>query len=95
MRAALPNADFLRFEKMPREVEGRVNPLVLLPEAEESSFNSNVVTIDGNWSDYTKSLERTFRKELGRSWRVFCAHNGAMFRRVEDRAETQEGARGT
>ncbi len=90
VQAALPNADFLRFQKMPREVEGRVNPLVLLPQAVELSFNSNVVTIDGNWSDYTKSLERTFRKELGRSWRVFCARDGAMFRRIEDRAESSK-----
>jgi CelD/BcsL family acetyltransferase involved in cellulose biosynthesis len=90
VQEALPNADFLRFQKMPREVEGRVNPLVLLPQAEESPINSNVVIINGNWSDYIKSLERTFRKELGRSWRVFCAHDGAMFRRIEDRAESSK-----
>jgi CelD/BcsL family acetyltransferase involved in cellulose biosynthesis len=87
MLAAMPKADFLRFERMPREVQGRVNPLTLLPNAEESATNSNIVIIDGSWIDYTKSLERTFRKELGRSWRVFCQRDGAAFRRIEDRSE--------
>ena len=31
IRAALPDVDLVRFTKMPREIEGRVNPLTLLP----------------------------------------------------------------
>jgi hypothetical protein len=46
----LPNADFLG----PRELEGRIN---LLPQAQESSMNSNVVIIDRSWSDYVSILE--------------------------------------
>jgi CelD/BcsL family acetyltransferase involved in cellulose biosynthesis len=84
LHGALPNVDFLRFDKMPREVEGRINPFVLLPQAKKSSINGNVVIIDGDWADYTGKLERTFRKELGRSWRVFCQRDGATFRRIDD-----------
>ncbi len=87
MCAALPDADFLRFDKMPWMVEGRVNPLALLPQARQSLTNSNVVAIDGGWSDYISTFERTFRKELERSWRVFLRHDGATFRQIEDRAE--------
>ncbi len=85
--AALPDADFLRLDKMPSMVEGRVNPLALLPQARQSLTNCNVVAIDGGWSDYISTFERTFRKELERSWRVFLRHDGATFRRIEDRAE--------
>ena len=35
---------------------------------------------------YLKSLERRFRKEIGRSWRVFLAHEGAAFERITDAA---------
>lgn len=81
--SAIPEADFLRFERMPRDIKGRVNPLTLLPNARESEKTSNIVDISGNWTDYTNRLESSFRRELGRSWRVFSRNDGAVFRQID------------
>jgi CelD/BcsL family acetyltransferase involved in cellulose biosynthesis len=87
IESALPASDLIRFTKMPAEIEGQLNPFALLPLTRRSTLSSNVVTIDKAWADYLKSLERTFRKELGRSWRVFANHQDAAFRRIEEPAE--------
>jgi len=87
IRSVLPPADLLRFTKMPAEVAGRPNPLALLSSSRASRLNSNILAIDSGWAEYLKSLERKFRKELGRSWRVFANHPGAVFKRIEDPAE--------
>lgn len=81
---ALPGVDLVRFSKMPVMIDGRVNPFALLDASHAASVNRNVVTIDGTWERYLKSLERRFRKELGRSWRVFLAHEGAAFEHITD-----------
>ena len=82
LRKAMPGVDLLRFTKMPTEIEGRVNPLALIESCHGAAVNRNVVTIEGSWERYLKSLERRFRKELGRSWRVFIGHEGTAFERV-------------
>jgi CelD/BcsL family acetyltransferase involved in cellulose biosynthesis len=87
IRSALPPADLLRFTKMPAEVAGRPNPFALLRLTRASRLNSNILTIDRGWAEYRKSLERRFRKELGRSWRVFANHPGAVFKHIENPAE--------
>jgi CelD/BcsL family acetyltransferase involved in cellulose biosynthesis len=102
MRPTLTGADLVRFMKMPREVEGRVNPLALLPAARRSSLSGNFVAIDGNWDDYLATLKGTLRKQLRKSWRLFVQHDGAVFRRIDDpdeairvlaTLERQQGAR--
>jgi CelD/BcsL family acetyltransferase involved in cellulose biosynthesis len=87
IRSALPPADLLRFTKMPAEVDGRPNPLALSWSARASRLNSNVLAIDSGWAEYLRSLERRFRKELARSWRVFANHPGAVFKCIENPAE--------
>lgn len=87
IRSALPPADLLRFTKMPAEVAGRPNPLALLWSTRASRLNSNILAIDSGWAEYLKSLDRRFRKELGRSWRVFANHPGALFKCIENPAE--------
>jgi CelD/BcsL family acetyltransferase involved in cellulose biosynthesis len=72
--------DLVRLRKMPFELDGRPNPLTLLPSASASLLNSNVVTAGDDFDAYRYSLERTVRKELERSWRVFTRHPGAAFR---------------
>src|SRR5215468_9747608 len=69
----LPPADLLDLRKMPTSVGRTLNPLALLPTL-PSALNGNVLRIaDGDdFEAYThKVLERRFRKELERSWRVF------------------------
>jgi CelD/BcsL family acetyltransferase involved in cellulose biosynthesis len=94
--------DLVRLRKMPFELDGRPNPLTLLRGASASFLNSNVVTMGDDFDAYRYSLERTVRKELERSWRVFTRHPDAAFRivtghdealRVLSAMETQQDAR--
>jgi CelD/BcsL family acetyltransferase involved in cellulose biosynthesis len=98
----LLDADVVRFTKMPPEIEGRINPLTLLPSARLAALTGNVLTTDGNWHDYLASLRGTLRKQLRKSWRIFSENEGATFRRIEDPDEAvsvlaelarQQGAR--
>ncbi len=87
IRAALPMADVLHFGKMPVMVGHLPNPLALLPHSRASTLAGNILHMPGAWEDWHRGLERTFRKELERSLRVFLKHDGAQFRRFTERAE--------
>jgi CelD/BcsL family acetyltransferase involved in cellulose biosynthesis len=95
-------ADLIRLRKMPIDLDGRPNPLTLLDDAKPSSLNGNVVVTGEDFDAYRHSLERTVRKELERSWRVFRRDPAAAFQIVSDRShalhilatmELQQGAR--
>jgi CelD/BcsL family acetyltransferase involved in cellulose biosynthesis len=90
IRSALPPADHITLEKMPRDIDGVANPLVQLAGARPSRLNGNIIIMGASWEAYLKSLERTVRKELGRSWRVFERHDGARFERVTDKQRARE-----
>lgn len=47
LRAALPTADLLRFEKMPVTILGRPNPLASLPGGAPSSLIGNILHVPG------------------------------------------------
>lgn len=79
----LPPADLLLLDKMPERVGGRINPLAIAPKAMSSQLNGNVLHVPGAWEDWHKGLERTFRKELERSLRVFSKFDGAQFCRFD------------
>ncbi len=78
----LPQADMAEFEKMPLAVDGRPNPMALLPGTSASHVRGNVLFVPGPWEAWHRGLERRFRKELERSWRVFARHDGAAFHRL-------------
>ncbi|SFG60626.1 GNAT family N-acetyltransferase [Methylobacterium gossipiicola] len=80
VRAALPPADLLRLTKL-------AGPVAAWPGAAPMALNGNLIRIDGPWEAFHRGLERTFRKELERSGRVFARHDGAAFRRILDPAE--------
>ena len=75
-------ADLVRLRKMPIDRGGRPNPLTLIGTAHQSSLNGNLVTTGDDFDAYRYSLERSVRKELERSWRVFTRAPGAAFRFV-------------
>jgi CelD/BcsL family acetyltransferase involved in cellulose biosynthesis len=87
IQRAVGDADLVNFTKMPTEVEGRPNPLALLPECGRCAVGTNVLSINGSWDDYLSQLDRKVRKEIGRCWRVFSKRDGAAFRRVQDQTE--------
>ena len=90
LRSALPRADLLRFEKMPETILGRPNPLASMPGVAASSLIGNILHVPGTWDEWHWALERTFRKELERSGRVFEKHPGATFRRYEAGSEADQ-----
>jgi CelD/BcsL family acetyltransferase involved in cellulose biosynthesis len=95
-------ADLVRLRKMAVDLDGRPNPLALLDGVGCCVLNGNVVTTGEDFDAYRYSLERTVRKELERSWRVFAREGAAAFRiitarddalRVLAEMEIQQGAR--
>jgi CelD/BcsL family acetyltransferase involved in cellulose biosynthesis len=102
LRALPGGADLIRLRKMPDESGGRPNPLALLDGAGPCSLNGNLVTTGEDFDAWRFTLERTVRKELERSWRVFTRDPAAAFRIVTDKdealrvlstMETQQGDR--
>src|SRR5262249_35112734 len=79
-------ADLIRFRKLPLELAGRPNPLALLDGMSHSAVNGNVVVTGEDFDAWRYSLEKTVRKELERSWRVFARHGDAAFGLVTDQA---------
>lgn len=102
LRRAAGGADLIRLRKMPIEIDGRPNPLALLDHARPCALNGNLVTTGDDFDAWRFTLERTVRKELERSWRVFTRDPAATFRTVTDQnealrilatMESQQGAR--
>jgi CelD/BcsL family acetyltransferase involved in cellulose biosynthesis len=87
IQRAVGAADLVSFTKMPIEVEGRPNPLALLPECGRCAVGTNVLSINGSWDNYLSQLDRKVRKEIGRCWRLFSKRDGTAFHRVKDRTE--------
>ena len=88
LRKPLHDCDQLRFRKMPARLFGVANPFALLPGNQLCVVGSNLVRIDGSWTDYRKSLAKKVRKELERSFRVFQRDGiDAHFCVVNDPAE--------
>ncbi|THD65995.1 MAG: GNAT family N-acetyltransferase [Bradyrhizobium sp.] len=95
-------ADLIRLRKMPVDLDGRPNPLALLDGVRPCSLNGNLVTTGNDFDAWRYSLERTVRKELERSWRVFTRDPAAIFKivtnkdealRILSTMEVQQGAR--
>jgi CelD/BcsL family acetyltransferase involved in cellulose biosynthesis len=80
-------ADLIRLRKMPVETDGRPNPLALLNGAGPCALNGNIVTTGDDFDAWRFTLERTVRKELERSWRVFTRDSAAAFRIITEKDE--------
>jgi CelD/BcsL family acetyltransferase involved in cellulose biosynthesis len=89
IRRALPPADLFIGNKMPRQIGERDNPLASLNGVQPCRLSGNILHMPETYDDWHWGLERTFRKELERSLRVFLQAPGASFRRIEDPAEAQ------
>jgi CelD/BcsL family acetyltransferase involved in cellulose biosynthesis len=87
LRRVPGGADLIRLRKMPVEMDGRPNPLALLDGAGPCALNGNLVTSGDDFDAWRFTLERTVRKELERSWRVFTRDSAAAFRIITDRDE--------
>jgi CelD/BcsL family acetyltransferase involved in cellulose biosynthesis len=80
---ALPRADLIKLQKMPDMVGGRANPMARLRGVYPSHSPGFSVAMGDDWNAYLRSLAKKFRKELGRSFRLFEKEGVALFRRIE------------
>jgi CelD/BcsL family acetyltransferase involved in cellulose biosynthesis len=87
LRRMQGGADLIRLRKVPIDLDGRANPLALLGAAGPCSLNGNLVTTDENYDAWRYTLEKTVRKELERSWRVFTRDPAATFKLITDHHE--------
>jgi CelD/BcsL family acetyltransferase involved in cellulose biosynthesis len=102
LRRSPGGADLMRLRKMPVDLGVRPNPLALLADASPCALNGNVVVTGDDYDAWRFTLERTVRKELERSWRVFTRDPAAAFDIVADNnaalrvlstTEVQQGTR--
>ncbi len=87
LRSLPGGVDLIRLRKMPADLAGLSNPLALLDGARPCSFNGNVVTTGDDFDAYRHSMERTVRKGLERSWRVFTRDPEAKLQIVTDQKD--------
>lgn len=87
LRRALPPADLFCIHKMSSTVGGRANPLMQLSGVRPSPLFGNLVVVGEDFDAWRFSREKTHRKELERSWRVFTRHPEAGFRLITDVSE--------
>ncbi|WP_027580145.1 GNAT family N-acetyltransferase [Bradyrhizobium sp. Ai1a-2] len=91
LRAALRRlpggADLIRLRKIAPDLDGRPNPLALLDGVAVCPVNGNLVTTGEDFDAWRYTLERTTRKELERSWRVFTRDPAAAFGIAQDADE--------
>ena len=80
-------ADLVRLRKLPVDLDGKPNPLALLGAAGPCSLNGNLVTAGEDYDAWRYTLEKTVRKELERSWRVFTREPAASFAIITDASE--------
>jgi len=83
-------ADLIRLRKLPVEFGGRPNPLALLDVAGSCALNGNLVTTGEDYDAWRYTLEKTVRKELERSWRVFTRDPAASFALLTDPDKAQQ-----
>ena len=80
-------ADLIRLRKVPVDLDGKPNPLALLDAAGPCLLNGNLVTTGEDYDAWRYTLEKTVRKELERSWRVFTRDPAASFAIITDTDE--------
>jgi CelD/BcsL family acetyltransferase involved in cellulose biosynthesis len=102
LRRVPGGADLVRFRKMPLDLGGQPNPFSLLDDAGPCAANGNLVTTGEDYDAWRYTLEKTVRKELERSWRVFTRDPAAAFdivtgnsevMRILSTTEVQQGTR--
>jgi CelD/BcsL family acetyltransferase involved in cellulose biosynthesis len=87
LRRMSDRPDLIRLRKVPVDLDGKPNPIALLDAAGPCSLNGNLVTSGENYDAWRYTLEKTVRKELERSWRVFTRDPAASFAIITDTSE--------
>lgn len=81
-RASLKDIDLIAFERMPKRIGAKANPLLLRGAPPLSRQCGHVIAIDGTVDDYVASRGKKFRKEAARCLRVLERAGEAKFYRA-------------
>jgi len=87
LRRMPDRADLIRLRKVPVDLDGKPNPIALLDAAAPCALNGNLVATGEDYDAWRYMLEKTVRKELERSWRVFTRDPAASFAIITDTDE--------
>ena len=87
LRRMPEKADLIRLRKVPVDLDGKPNPIALLDAAGPCALNGNLVFTGEDYDAWRYTLEKTVRKELERSWRVFTRDPAASFALITDTSE--------
>jgi len=85
---ALPRADLLNLEKMPKFINGVKNIIASLPGVQSGNLNHYGIEITGKWDEYWNGLKRNFRKDQRRRWRVLEKKGNVSFKVCQHQAES-------
>ncbi len=90
IRKVLPRVDLIRFEKMPSHIEGRSNPLCLLPNATLSNLTQALVTLSLPYDENRLArMAPKFRETLDGKRARLAKRAEIRFGAVTDRAEIE------
>lgn len=87
IKRALGDVDLLRFEKMPHEIAGRVNPLAMLAGGRSSRFSANRLTVETTVEAFIAARGKKYRKEAERCFRRIADEGEVRFARAETPSE--------
>ncbi|MDX2308168.1 MAG: GNAT family N-acetyltransferase [Hyphomicrobium sp.] len=93
VKPALPRADIVRLENMPRRISGRLNPLALLTDVVSSRMSRNAIVVESTVEDLLRARGKKYRKEAERCYRLLAEHGVPEFRRAETADEIRAAYR--
>lgn len=82
IRAALSDVDLIRLERMPAEIGGRPNPLLSLFGSAPSLARGHRLNLEGDFGSYLRKLDKKYRKDVERSYRLWENEGAARFYRA-------------
>jgi CelD/BcsL family acetyltransferase involved in cellulose biosynthesis len=82
IKRALSPHDLIVIENMPRNIQGRTNPLVAAPGTFPSEHHRNALTIPGTVDEFLRALGKKYRKEVERCGRLLTERGAPAFRRA-------------
>lgn len=76
---AMPDVDLIRFERMPVEIGGHLNPLLTRRGVTPARHSGNVLTIPSTVEAYLGARGKKYRKEVERCYRLWEKEGAARF----------------
>lgn len=82
IKRALRPHDLIVLENMPRDIQGRANPLVAAPGTFPSEHHRNALTLPGTVDEFLRALGKKYRKEVERCGRLLAERGEPAFSRA-------------